>query len=330
VYQNLPAYLTGLVATTFVNNTNSGTFTINAAARVYLLRNSNWNPVDLTGWTLVESGKNYLNVASDMSVYYKDFAAGTHTYDDDSAMYMWDFGESVQARNGMVRYNTDSQSLEVFNPLSWNSPYVTNGLVCYLDAGRFDSYPAFGTTIKDLSGSGRNGILNGSWSWSDVFGGVIQLNASTGYIDVADVVLTTGQYTVMAATRYTGATRGRMISGRLNNWLLGNWGTSTENYYAEGWVSAVGAGANDTNWRIYAGNGDVTADSYAMYVNNALTAGPNNGGAQGPNGFSIGRYGPGNSEYSDGQFGFLMCYNRILTTAELTQNWQYFRGRYLL
>jgi hypothetical protein len=76
------------------------------------------------------------------------------------------------------------------------------------------------------------------------------------------------------------------------------------------------------------GNGDISGDSYSVYVNNSLTFGPNTAGSAGPNGFSIGRYGPGNSEYSNSNFSFLLAYNRVLTAAEMTQNYNYFKGRF--
>ena len=134
----------------------------------------------------------------------------------------------------------------------------------------------------------------------------------------------------MGAARYTGTSpHGRMINGYGNNWLVGHWNNSTENYYAAGWVSAVQAGANDTNWRIYSALGDVSGGSYSLYVNNSLSAGPNSGGTQGPYGISIGAQGgiPGN-EASVGQFSFVLVYNRVLTTAEMTQNYNYFKGRF--
>jgi len=331
VYQNLPAYLTGLPTTTIINNTDSGTFTINFPARVYMLRNPAWNAVDITGWTLVESNTTYILDSSGLiSVYRRDFAAGTHAYDDNSAMYMWDFGTNVAVRNGMTFYNTSNQSLEFFNVTGWRSQIVTQGLVCYIDAGNRESYPGWGVTYKDLSGSGRIGQSFGAVTWSDTFGGVAQFSGASpgaGYIRVPDTNLATGQYTVMGAARYTGANRGRIITSLNNNWLLGHWNAQTENYYAEGWVTAAGNGPNDTNWRIYAGLGDTVADSYTMYSNNTLIAGPNNGGAAGPNGLSIGAF-AGTSEFTDGQFGFVLCYNRLLSVAEMTQNYNFFRGRY--
>ena len=115
-----------------------------------------------------------------------------------------------------------------------------------------------------------------------------------------------------------------MINATANNWLMGHWSNSTENYYAEGWVSTPGSGPSDTNWRIYSALGDVSGDSYSLYVNNSLSVGPNNGGSQGPNGIFINNGG----EPSTGQFSFVLMYNRILTAAEMTQNYNYFKGRF--
>ena len=119
-----------------------------------------------------------------------------------------------------------------------------------------------------------------------------------------------------------------MINGSTNNWLLGHWNNSVANYFAEGWVSAVGAGGTDTNWRVYVGNGNVSGDSYSFYVNDILSAGPNSAGAQGPNGISIGRYGGGSSEHSIGEFAFVLVYNRVLTLQEMTQNFNAKKSRF--
>ena len=120
-----------------------------------------------------------------------------------------------------------------------------------------------------------------------------------------------------------------MINSTKNNWLMGQWNNSTENYYAEGSI-ALGAGPNDTNWRIYSALGDVSGDSYSLYVNNSLSAGPSNGGSAGPNGITVGGIGLGigNGEYSTGNFSFVLVYNRILTAAEMTQNYNFFKGRF--
>jgi len=236
--------------------------------------------------------------------------------------------------NGQIRFNTDSQVLENYASSAWQTPIVTSGLIMYLDPGNKDSYSSFGTNVRDLTGSGNNGFLVNSPSYSASYGGVLEFNGSTNYMYVPTINLSSGASTIMGAARYTGTgTTGRIINGEYNNWLLGNWGSSTQNYYAEGWVSAVGAGGNDSTWRIYAGTGNTATDSWAMYVNGALNAGPNANGSQGPNGLAFGVYGAGgafNSEWSASQVGFVLAYNRVLSAAEIQQNYNAFRARYSL
>jgi hypothetical protein len=206
---------------------------------------------------------------------------------------------------------------------------VTNGLLLYWDAGNLDSYPGTGTTIYDLSGNGNNGTLVNGVGFNQTNGGVLTFDGVDDVVRLSSPDLRFTNNTVMGAARYNGGTRGRMINSYFNNWLMGHWGTTTQNYYAEGWVSIPGSGPSDTNWRIYSALGDVSGDSYSLYVNNSLSSGPNNGGAQGPYGISIGASGgsPG-SEPSTGEFSFVLMYNRVLTAAEMTQNYNFFKGRF--
>jgi hypothetical protein len=201
---------------------------------------------------------------------------------------------------------------------------VTNGLVLYWDAGNLDSYPGTGTTIYDLSGNGNNGTLVNGVGYNQTNGGVLTFDGVDDLVYSSTPNLATTNNTVMGAARYTGGPGGRIINSYVNNWLMGHWGTTTENYYAEGWVTTPGSGVSDGNWRIYSALGDVSGDSYSLYVNNSLTAGPNNGGSAGPNGIQINSIG----EPSAGQFSFVLVYNRILTAAEMTQNYNYFKGRF--
>jgi hypothetical protein len=205
---------------------------------------------------------------------------------------------------------------------------VTNGLVLYWDAGNLDSYPGTGTTIYDLSGNGNNGTLYNGVGYNQTNGGVLTFDGVDDYGISYNPNLSTTTSTVMGAARYSGATRGRIINSTDVNWLMGHWNNSTENYYALGWVTPVGIGNSDTNWRIYAALGNQPTDNYALYVNNTVTA-TSTDGSSGPDGISIGAqtFG-GTSEFSTGQFSFVLVYNRILTAAEMTQNYNFFKGRF--
>jgi len=206
--------------------------------------------------------------------------------------------------------------------VNYNPAIVMNGLVMYVDAANVKSYPGSGTTWFDMSGNGNHLTLTGSPVFTST---VAQFNGTTQYADNT-LNLSTGTSTIFAASRYSGAINGRVITSKTNNWLLGHWSSTVANYYAAGWVTAIGAGGLDTNWRIYAGTADVTAVSYNFYINGSLnTSGAT--GTAGPNGISVGRFG-GGTEYSTCEVSFVMAYNRVLTAAEVLQNYTALSGRF--
>jgi len=185
-----------------------------------------------------------------------------------------------------------------------------------------------GSTLTDISNSGLNinGTLVGGSTFSVDNGGVITLDGQSGsYIDVP-IDLSTSSYTVMGASRYV-TVGGRTFSAKKNNWLMGQWSITTENYYANGWVSPIQNGPRDTNWRIYAATGNPGTDTWQLYVNGISEAGPNSNGVAGPNEFAIGSY-AASSEWSNSQIGFLLCYNRVLTSAEINQNYNELKYRF--
>ena len=204
---------------------------------------------------------------------------------------------------------------------------IQDGLSLYLDAADKNSYPGSGTVWYDLSGNGYNGTLYGGTTFNSSESlGVIQLNGSGCYVGVPGLNLSSSNFTVIAAARYTSGS-GRIISALNNNWLLGHWSNSVANYYSAGWVSSVGPGGSDTSWRIYTGTG-VIGGAYTMYIN-ANNNVSNTNGTAGPNGLCIGGYGPGGpSEFSYGQVGFVLAYNRVLTSHEINQTYGALMKRY--
>jgi hypothetical protein len=213
---------------------------------------------------------------------------------------------------------------------------VTDGLVLALDAADKNSYPGSGTTLYDVSGNGNHGTLYNGVGFSNANGGVLTFDGVDDYVQSLTPNLSATNYTVIGAARYSNATpntRGRMINGGStpSNWLLGHWENSVASYYADGWVTSAGAGGSDTNWRIYTGTGDISGDSYNFYINNILNTGPSSGGVAGPVGISIGAQTySGVSEYSTGHFSFVLVYNRVLTPAEILQNYNAKKSRFNL
>lgn len=202
---------------------------------------------------------------------------------------------------------------------------VTSGLVLAWDAANPKSYPGSGTAIYDLSGNGNHGTLYNGTGFSTNYKGVLTFDGVNDYVDQNGALdLRSTNYTVIGASRYTGPSpRGRMITTVNNNWLLGNWGDGSNGYYAEGWVHYPTV--SDTSWRIYAGTGNISGDSYKFSVNGTLIT-QNNGGSQGPWKIRINaQYG----EWSVGEFSFLLVYNRVLTDAEILQTTSAFQQRFV-
>ena len=215
---------------------------------------------------------------------------------------------------------------------------VTDGLVLHLDAGNRKSYPGSGSTWYDLSGQGNNGTISGSATTHSYStnNGVFTFNKSSGsYINIG-LNLSTTNHTIIASSRYvsvnTGVNHdgGRIVSGLNNNWLLGHWERSSKKYHPLSWVSnSSGTEFNgDLSWYIWTAIGNYSIDRWSMYVNDSLHVNSSANGVNGPNGFGLGRYAPGNSEYSNSQVGFLIAYNRVLTDAEVKQNYKALKGRY--
>ena len=204
---------------------------------------------------------------------------------------------------------------------------ITDGLVLHLDAGNRKSYPGSGNTWYDLSGNNNNGTLINGPVHNSSNGGVFLLDGVDDYIEIT-LNLSTQNHTIFGAARYV-SIGGRTFSGRLNNWLMGHWSSSTVKYYASGWVTDTNAGEqSDTNWRLYTAVGNYSSDQWTFYVNGSIDTGPNSGGVNGPNGFRIGRYGPTSGEYSNSHISFLTCYNRVLSTQEIQQNYNALKGRF--
>jgi hypothetical protein len=202
---------------------------------------------------------------------------------------------------------------------------VSSGLTVYLDAADISSYPRSGSTWFDISGNSNHLTLFNSPTFSTNNGGVIQFNGSNHYGRIANLNYSTTTFTIMAGSRYSGSTRGRVITAVNNNWLFGHWSNGSERYYAEGWIFQ--GSPNDTDWRIYAATENYPSDQRSFYVNNVARATNSTAGSQGFNGLSVGTWSSG-SEWSTCEISFILIYNRLLTTEEMTTNFNGMRSRF--
>jgi hypothetical protein len=240
---------------------------------------------------------------------------------------------------GAMRYNTTLGYTECYWKGYWfdlstgaGKPVMTD-LVAHFDANHPDSNTGTGNTWFDISGNNNHASLVGITRTTSTPGDVMQTAGnSSSYIEMDsnsnaafNLSSPSEGYTVIACQRYSGGTRGRMLNGRRNNWLLGHWSGGATNHYAEGWIygsSGGGQVVNDELWRVHAGVGRTTPDFYSFWIDGQrVTGDQDTGGSQGPNGFVVGIYGNSmNSEQSTGQISEILIYNRAMTKDEVKQS----------
>ena len=212
--------------------------------------------------------------------------------------------------------------------IAYNTSMISDGLILFVDAANPRSYPGTGNTWYDLSGNNNHMTLVNGVGFSSVNGGVLQTDGTNDKIEISTFDIRTTNHTIMGASRYSGATRGRIFSSTSNNWLLGHWNNQNPSYYAEGWIIGPGSG-NNTDWQFITAIENYSADNWKMYLNGSLIA-DNNAGSAGPQGLSFGYCGANGSEFSTAEISFFLVYNRILSVDEIRQNYNALRKRFSL
>ena len=233
-------------------------------------------------------------------------------------------GKLVMARNTVSPITAYLQSLGI----------VTDGMVLNLDAGTPLSYPGSGTTWTDLSGLGNTGTLTNGPTYSSANGGSIVFDGVDDYVDCGLSTFQPTAITLCAWVRKTsGGDGGIIVKGNVNEpteWGLtfgyGNLvvGRATTFYdqLTYPWTGSLLTGfhyvcytmTNNTSARLYVDGVSVastnTIGSIGLNTKNVLLGKWNN-------------YGPLNGNISQ-----VSIYNRALTSAEISQNFNALRGRF--
>lgn len=213
-------------------------------------------------------------------------------------------------------------------------PPFDQGLKVWLDATLYTG----GGVWLDNSNNGNNGVLvnpDNAISWVNVNGGVFESTGeSENYIEIPSISFYNSDYTVIGAARFIDlyGDNHRIITAD-NNWILGSWNHTNNDYFVnDGWIHGP-IGSGDTEWYIYAGTGSLTGPvkTYKYFRNGVKLA-----DRQNPYGPDVG-HGPnkiqllGDSlfgETSHAQIGFLLAYNRVLSDAEIVNIFNTYRSRY--
>lgn len=204
-----------------------------------------------------------------------------------------------------------------------------DGLQVELASSATDFNPRTNTNRSnwfDISGNGYHMTLYNNPAYASSNKGVLQFNGTNQYGNIPSLNYSTSTFSIVAASRYSGATRGRIITAVGNNWLLGHHAGTCEEYYAEGWIADTDI--SDTNWRVYTATENYAADQRSLYVNGVSKVVNSTLGSQGFNQLSVGGYSTNFQEWSTGEVSFINVYNRILSQAEITQIYNVYRTRY--
>jgi hypothetical protein len=235
------------------------------------------------------------------------------------------------------RQNTD-KSVIVYNEIDevtdlFGRGIVRDGLVLDLDAGKTASYVGSGTTWTDLGASGNNGTLTNGPTYSSVNGGYIIFDGVDDYVTINQTLST--PFTITGFVRYTdqaktlnmymntnphtvlGISLNRLGGGELYVYI-GN---------GSGWLAApsIISSANMIINQWYQVTFTSTGSGSILYLN-GVNVGTS---VHSPSGWGSSYVlGTGANEYLRGNIATTQIYNRALTAAEISQNYNALRGRY--
>jgi hypothetical protein len=222
------------------------------------------------------------------------------------------------------------------------SPVLTN-LVLYYDPSNSSSYSGSGTTINDLSGNSLSGTLSNVTFTSPYF----SFNGSSSQIGISDNSLLepgTGDWTMEVWANYTNFNSSAVIIGKFNSG-----GASDDVSYSirsntsGGLFAQYGNGithANSTNYTLSANQWyhivvvwtNISANTIKLYINDVYQNQASHSFSSLLNtttGLYLGSYNNGEySQYFNGKMGIVRIYNKSLTDAEISSNFESSRTKY--
>lgn len=221
---------------------------------------------------------------------------------------------------------------------------VTSGLILNLDAGNPASYPGTGTVWTDLSGQGNNATLVNGVGYSSNNNGYLTFDGTNDYVSTGIGSLRTwaGNQNSISIWFLTNNSLTRQV-------LLGDWDSGGQNESCRveisGWSMTpqrVGGWYNFTDQGTIQSSTNIQNNTWynvvmqyngvntQVYLNGTLEGNsPSNAVGSAGNGFtSIGRAGAVNALFMNGNISVVQVYNRGLSQAEITQNFDALKSRY--
>jgi len=221
-----------------------------------------------------------------------------------------------------------------------NAPIVTDGLVFYVDAGNDNSYPGSGDTWLDLIG-GNDGSFNNMDDVNNPSNNYDSANGGSIVFDGTDEEVTTtfnnalGDFTACAWFKSTGLNIYERVLDK--SYANGFWiGRSSNN--ANQWGGGIKQGQSPFGIFITLSDGDwhyivsrrsgsthtILGDGITNTVSQTLGTDLLN-----TNLLRIGHSDQPNGDELEGNIGLVKIYNRALTDAEILQNYNALKNRFV-
>ena len=220
---------------------------------------------------------------------------------------------------------------------------LQNGLLLNLDAANPSSYPGNGTTWNDLSGNNNHGTLraNNSGSLPVFQNGTFYFNGSSSYVSmVSSVIPNSGSWSLSVWAKIPSGGFAEMINTRNTTNYAGFLLTSRgdgirvqlNNPGVQQYEPNSSSRIMDNNWHLITITVDVSINQMKWYINNNLanTINFSAGSLTGQGNFVIGwdyAWG-GGSEYFRGNIATVTVYNSLLSSSDVTTNFNATKSRF--
>ena len=220
--------------------------------------------------------------------------------------------------------------------VGYNPRVVTDGLVLALDAGNTKSYSGSGATWTDLSGNGNNGTLENGVGFNGSNGGSLSFDGvDDRVLSISNTGISGSSSRSLCVFCYPTATSGNFYSvariGSANDGRLFELMVSGNSVVGHFWGGGFSLGAtsgktllNNHSYLVMTYNGSTVS----IYVDGLLKASGNFSLNTTNSQLTLGlKTYSGHVNYQ-GRQSIFQLYNRALTAAEVTQNYNATKGRY--
>lgn len=200
---------------------------------------------------------------------------------------------------------------------------ITDGLILHLDAGNMASYPGAGTIWTDLSGNGNNGTLINGPTFDSANGGSVVFDGVNDQVTLAGVtVSTTSTINIWVYPIPSSGNYGTLLTQGASYGIWYRGGTQkVSSYYTTDHLTTQTLTENQWNNLAIVNNGG----NLSFYINNILDSSTYTSAVS----FTANTIGNDpTSEIFKGKISNIQVYNRVLTPAEITYNYNTIKTRY--